>query len=225
MQYQKLILFLNWRIGIVLKKLNYRFKNMDLFKRALTHSSKSENNYERLEFLGDSILDFLVGEYFYLNCNDDEGKLTILRSHYVSENYLVKVFDALCLQDDVILGKSYQGEISKAIKGDVVEAILGAIYLDGGLDKARKFIYDNFDLKNYKNIIDDNYKSKLQELIQGNFKCKIAYETVPCEGNQGGFEANFYMDEDKISTGRGMSKIEAEQRAAKQAIEKLFLIK
>lgn len=205
-----------------MNKLNYIFKDKNLIKRALTHSSKSEDNYERLEFLGDSILDFLVGEYFYLHCNENEGKLTVLRSHYVSENYLVKVFDDLALENDVILGKSYQGEISKAIKGDVVEAILGAIYLDGGLEKARKFIYDNFDLKNYKNIIDDNYKSKLQELIQGNFKCKMTYETIPCED---GFEATFYMDEDRISSGKGLSKIEAEQRAAKQAIEKLFLIK
>lgn len=205
-------------------KINYKFKNSDLLERALTHSSKSSNNYERLEFLGDSILDFLVGEYFFKNCGEDEGKLTVLRSHYVSENYMASVFDKLDLKNDVKLGKSWQGDISKAIKDDVVEAILAAIYLDAGekgIDEARRFVLENFDLQNYKTIVDDNYKSKLQELIQGNFKCKIQYVT---EAITDGFKSSFYMDEDKISTGTGKSKIEAEQQAAKNAIDKLFLI-
>lgn len=200
---------------------NYKFKNNELISRALTHGSKSEENYERLEFLGDSILDFLVGEYFYKSCSDSEGKLTVYRSQFVSENYLVKVFDKLKLSKFVKLGKSYQGEISKAIKGDVVEAIIAAIYLEGGLEEARKFIYDNFGLENYQEFIDENYKSKLQELVQGNFKCKMCYLTEPYEE---GFASSFYMDEDKISTGNGKSKQEAEQEAAKKAINKLFLI-
>lgn len=202
-------------------KIGYEFKNPQLLKRALTHSSFSSENYERLEFLGDSILDFLVGEYFYQNCEDSEGKLTVLRSHFVSENYLAMLFDKLDLKKDVILGKSYQGEISKAIKGDIIEAILAGIYLDGGLDEAKKFIERFFDLDSYKSIIDDNYKSKLQELVQGHFKCKIGYETIPCEE---GFEATFCMDEDKIATAKGRSKQEAEQKCAKIAINKLFLI-
>ena len=204
-----------------MKFLNYQFKDASLLARALTHSSKSEMNYERLEFLGDSILDFLVGEYFYKHCDESEGRLTVLRSQYVSENHLVKIFDKLKLTKYVKLGKSYQGEISKAIKGDVVEAILGAIYLDGGLDEARKFISEHFDLDNYKNMVDENYKSKLQELVQGNFKCKMTYRTQPCEN---GFKAIFFMDEDEISSGEGLSKIEAEQMAAKYAIKKLFLL-
>ena len=110
--------------------INYNFKDKKLLERALTHSSKSELNYERLEFLGDSILDFLVGEYFFKNCRDDEGKLTVLRSHYVSENNLAKLFDKLNLSGEVKLGKSYQGEISKAIKADVIEALIAGIYLD-----------------------------------------------------------------------------------------------
>lgn len=200
---------------------NYKFKNEELLLRALTHSSKSELNYERLEFLGDSILDFLVGEYFFKKCNDDEGKLTIFRSQYVSENYLVKVFDKLKLANLVKLGKSYKGEISKAIKGDVVESIIAAIYLDGGIEKARQFIYSNFDLENFRIHEDENYKSRLQELVQGNFKCKMSYVTEPIEE---GFISSFYMDEDKISSGEGKSKQEAEQIAAKRAINKLFLI-
>ena len=204
--------------------INYNFKDKKLLERALTHSSKTELNYERLEFLGDSILDFLVGEYFFKNCRDDEGKLTVLRSHYVSENYLAKLFDKLNLSGEVKLGKSYQGEISKAIKADVIEALIAGIYLDAkekGIEKAREFIMQYFDLENYKSIVDDNYKSRLQELIQGNFKCKMQYVTVACDD---GFESSFYMDEDKISVGYGKSKLEAEQQSAKFAIEKLFLI-
>lgn len=204
--------------------INYNFKDKKLLERALTHSSKSELNYERLEFLGDSILDFLVGEYFFKNCRDDEGKLTVLRSHYVSENNLAKLFDKLNLSGEVKLGKSYQGEISKAIKADVIEALIAGIYLDAkgkGIEKAREFIMRYFDLENYKSIVDDNYKSRLQELIQGNFKCKMQYVTVACDD---GFESSFYMDEDKISVGYGKSKLEAEQQSAKFAIEKLFLI-
>ena len=192
-------------------KINYKFKNKELLERALTHSSKSPNNYERRE-------------YIFQHCKEDEGKLTVLRSHYVSENYMSSVFDKLDLKNDVRLGKSWQGDISKAIKDDVVEAVLAAIYLDAGengIEEARKFIFENFDLQNYKSIVDDNYKSRLQELVQGNFKCKIQYLT---EAYQDGFKASFYMDEDKISTGKGKSKVEAEQQAAKNAIEKLFLI-
>ena len=200
---------------------NYKFKNEELIQRALTHASKSEQNYERLEFLGDSILDFLVSEYFYNNCCENEGKLTVHRSQYVSENYLSRVFDNLKLEKLVKLGKSYQGEISNAIKGDIVESIIAAIYLDGGLEQAKMFIYNNFELEKFKDVLDENYKSKLQELIQGSFKCKMSYLTESCDE---GFISSFYMDEDKISTGSGKSKQEAEQLAAKRAIDKLFLL-
>ena len=205
-------------------KLGYKFVDGQLLKRALTHSSKSDDNYERLDFLGDSILDFLVGEYFFKNCSDAEGKLTVLRSHYVSENYLSQIFDKLNIEKSVMVGKSYQGPLSKAVKADIVEALIAAIYIDGqgkGLDFARDFILKNFDLGGYKDVQDDNYKSKLQELVQGNFKCKLQYVTQPWKD---GFESSFFMDEDKISTARGKSKIEAEQKAAKLAIEKLFLL-
>ena len=206
----------------IIKNLGYEFKDVKILERALTHSSLSEQNYERLEFLGDSILDFLVGEYFYKNCNEKEGKLTVLRSCYVSENYLAKIFDKLNLRLLVKIGKSCQGEISKAVKADIVEAIIAAIYLDGGIENAKEFIGFHFDLHNYKNISDSNYKSKLQELVQGNFKCKMSYVTVPSAS--GRFVSKFYMDEDEISEGEGKTKQEAEQMAARFAIDKLFLI-
>lgn len=205
-----------------MSKINYAFKNQELLERALTHSSKSEKNYERLEFLGDGVLDFVVGEYLFRHCSEDEGQLTVLRSHFVSESNLCKIFDMLELEKDVILGKSYHGQISKAIKGDIVEAVIAAIYLDSNLDTAAAFIEKTLNLSDFKNIKNDNYKSQLQELVQANFKCKMQYDTQPKDN---GFISSFYMDEDKIASGKGQSKIEAEQEAARKAIKKLFLIK
>lgn len=203
------------------KTIEINVQNVELFSRAFTHSSKSEINYERLEFLGDGILDFVVGEYLFLHSKAQEGKLTVLRSHYVSESNLCKIFDLLNLGQFVMVGKSYQGQISKAVKADVVEAVIAAIYLECGLEKTKEFICKNFDLKNFESVVDDNYKSKLQELVQSGFKCHMQYKTQPSDQ---GFESTFFMDEDAISTGEGKSKIEAEQNAAKAAIEKLFLV-
>ena len=203
-----------------MSKLDYDFKNVQLLQRAMTHSSKSDQTYERLEFLGDGILDFVVGEYLFKHCGEDEGSLTVKRSHFVSENYLCGVFDKLELREMVSLGKSYKGEISKAIKGDIVEALIAAIYLDSDIKTVTKFIEKHFHLENFRSIKDDNYKSQLQELIQANFKCKMSYKT---EADSNGFVAYFYMDEDKISSGKGASKLEAEQEAAKCAIKKLFV--
>lgn len=201
--------------------LEYEFKNKMLLKRAMTHSSKSIENYERLEFLGDSILDFVVGDYLFQNSDKAEGELTVLRAHFVSEANLCKVFDQLEIEKDIILGKSWKGSLSKAVKCDIVEAIIAAIYLDGGMDKAVEFIIKKLDLSSFNNVKDENYKSKLQELIQANFKCKMFYDTQKAEN---GFMSSFYMDEDKISTGFGNDKTSAEQDAAEKAIGILFKI-
>ena len=134
-------------------------------------------NYERLEFLGDSILDFLVGEYLFKHSDKDEGYLTVMRSHFVSENYLSTIFDSLRLGEDILLGKSMKNSVSKAVKADIIEAIIAAVYLDGGLSAARGFIKKHFNLKSFRTVQDDNYKSKLQELVQAGFKCAIKYVT------------------------------------------------
>lgn len=204
-----------------MSKLNYKFKDKSLLERALTHSSKSEQNYERLEFLGDSILDFVVGDYLFKHSGEDEGALTVTRSHFVSENYLCKVFDELKLEAEVQVGKSFKGQLSKAIKGDIVEAVIAAIYLDSNLKTVSEFIVKTLNLASFKSIQNDNYKSQLQELVQASFKCKMQYVTEPCDN---GFSSTFYMDEDAIETGFGTSKIDAEQDAARKSIKKLFLI-
>ena len=200
-------------------KIGYKFINDDLAREALTHPSKSKENYQRLEFLGDSILNFLVGEYLFKNSSKHEGELTVLRAHYVSENHLAKCFDELELSNEVFTGKSLNGELTPAIKGDVVEAIIAAIYLDSDMEQARKFVIEKLHIAGFENAEDDNYKSQLQELVQANFKCTMKYETEKVEDY---FQAKFYMDEDLIATGYGKDKTKAEQNCAYVAISKLF---
>lgn len=204
-----------------MSKIGYEFKDKNLLKRALTHSSKSPVNYERLEFLGDSILDFVVGDYLFMNSDKPEGQLTVLRAHFVSEANLCKVFDQLEIEKEIILGKSWKGALSKAVKCDIVEAIIAGIYIDGGMPEARKFIVEKLKLDTFDSVKDDNYKSKLQELIQANFKCKMTYVT---EKDRDGFISTFYMDEDKITSGFGSDKTSAEQDCAEKAIKILFKI-
>ena len=201
------------------EKLGVGFKSRKYIEEALTHPSKSKNNYQRLEFLGDSILDFLVGEYLFKKSDKSEGDLTVLRAHFVSEEYLSECFDKLDVESELNLGKSLQCKVTRAIKGDVFEAIIGAIYLEKGIDFVRNFIIEKLNLENFENVENDNYKSELQELVQANFKCTMKYVTEREEDN---FVAHFYMDEDMISTGYGKDKISAEQNAAFVAIKKLF---
>ncbi len=201
-------------------KIGFKFKNRKLINAALTHPSKSKENYQRLEFLGDSILDFLVGEYLFKNSDKNEGDLTVLRSHFVSEEYLSECFDRLQIEDELFLGKSLKNKVTRAIKGDVFEAIVGAIYLEFGLDDVRNFIIKNLQLENFNNVEDTNYKSQLQELVQANFKCTMKYETEK-EGEI--FVAKFFMDEDLIATGYGKDKLSAEQNCAFVALNKLFV--
>ena len=201
------------------KKIDYKFVDQNLLTTALTHPSKSKENYQRLEFLGDSILNFLVGEFLFAHSDKHEGELTVLRSHYVSEDYLAKCFDQMNLAEDVILGKSMNNEITPAIKGDVIEAIIAAIYLDSDLTQARKFVIDKLHIEGFESAENDNYKSQLQELVQANFKCTMKYETTKVEDY---FEAKFYMDEDLIAVGYGKDKTKAEQNCAYVAISKLF---
>ena len=205
---------------MVENKIGHKFEDKKLLTRALTHSSKSKENYQRLEFLGDSILNFLVGEYLFKNCDKQEGELTVLRSRLVSEDHLSECFDEMGLGEDVIVGKSLAGEITTAIKGDVVESLIAAIYLDSDLQKAREFVISKLHIENFEDTKNENYKSQLQELIQANFKCSIKYETVKVDDY---FEAKFYMDEDYIATGYGKDKTKAEQNCAYVALTKLFV--
>ncbi len=209
-----------WEKVMIDKKLGFEFKDKKLINCALTHPSKSKNNYQRLEFLGDGILDFLVGEFLFKNSDKSEGELTVLRSHFVSEEYLAGCFDRLQIEDELFLGKSLQNRVTRAIKCDIFEAIIAAIYLEFGLDAVRNFIIEKLQLKTFESVVDTNYKTQLQELVQANFKCTMKYET---EKENEYFVAKFYMDEDLVAIGYGKDKTSAEQNCAFVALNKLFV--
>ena len=202
------------------KKIDYAFTDKHLLSSVLTHPSKSKDNYQRLEFLGDSILNFLVGEFLFKHCEKQEGELTVLRAHYVSEKHLSQCFDELELEEYVIVGKSMNGEITSAIKCDIIEAIIAGIYLDSNMETARRFVVEKLHIEEFETAKNDNYKSQLQELIQANFKCAIRYETVKVGDN---FESKFFMDDDQIAVGYGKDKTNAEQNCAYVALKKLFV--
>ena len=205
-----------------LKIAEYKFKNKNLLINALTHSSFSKENYERLEFLGDSLLDFIVGEYFFLKTNLAEGALTKLRSSFVSEEYLCTVFDTLNLKEHVILGKSFKGEISNSIKADIVEANYGSIFLDSNYETVKWIIIKTLKLYDYENIEDNDFKTKLQEFVQSKGK-HIVYKFISKKGENHNptFEIGVCIDKNLISKAKASSKQKAENLAAKKAYEKL----
>lgn len=200
----------------------YQFKNTDLLKRALTHCSFSKENYERLEYLGDSILDFVVGEFLFVHSEESEGSLTKFRSRLVSEANLCKIFDKLNIENEVILGKSYQGELSISIKADMVESIIGAVYLDSNFYKVKKFIVKLLNLNEFKKLQDEDYKSRLQEVLQEKGK-KVSYRLIAKTGENHNptFEMGLYIDKKHFLSAVSTSKQRAENLAAKKALEQL----
>ena len=194
----------------------YTFKTKDLIETALTHTSFSKNNYERLEFLGDSILDFLVAKVLYKKTNLKESELTRARASLVSEDYLCKIFDALNIKEFVNLGKSCKN-ITKAIKADIIESIVAVIYLESGINACEKFIKANFDLNANQN---KDYKTLFQEYAQSK---KIEYSYVLNKTEGPAHALVFYIDlfvaGKKISSASANSKTNAEKKCAKSALE------
>lgn len=214
------------------KKLNYNFKNYNLLKIALSHPSyTNEHNvdkldsYQRLEFLGDSILNFIVSEYLYNNFLDyDEGKLTKIRSKIVCENSLSNVALNLKINEHIFLGK---GSLklnfnNTSILADVIEAIIAAIYLDGGMINSKEFINNNI-LSNKELFNNENdYKTIIHEYANSK-NIKIKYEVQNEVGPEHAkeFYINLYFNDKIVGGGMGKSKKEAEQNAAKSALFKI----
>lgn len=206
-----------------MKEIGYIFKNKKFLNDALTHCSFSAENYERLEFLGDSILDFLVAEYFFYQTDQNEGVLTKLRSNFVSEKYLCGIFDKLDLSSKVKLGKSYKGQISDAVKADVIESLIAGIYLDcKDLDVVRKIIINLLQLEDYKSHVMHDYKSELQEFVQSKNK-KVNYRLIKKSGESHSpvWTMGVFMDGCKICEGTSTSKSKAEQICAKLALKSI----
>lgn len=214
------------------KKLNIEPKDMNLYKNAFSHSSyvnehKVKNDYERLEFLGDAVLDLVVADYLYTHYKETEGEMTKVRASYVCENANYCYATGLGLSKYILVGHGEQkegGNFKKAIVADIFEALMGAIYIDLGFSTVRNVI-----LKVVVPYIEDpnvtffsDYKSSLQEYVQTEQK-SLEYKLVNEEGpaHDKRFTVDVVIDSIVYGTGIGTSKKEAEQEAAKVALNKL----
>ncbi len=216
------------------ESIGYTFKNKELLKKALTHTSYAYDNHvesnEKLEFLGDSILEFLSSKYIFLNYPKlKEGEMTKVRAEVVCEDSLFLVAQKHHFSDFLYLGKSEaasNGRTKPAILADSVEAVIAAIYFDNGLDEAEKFIVNN--LKEAialcsKNVGMKDYKTVLQEKLQENGNVYIQYEVINTTGpdHDKTFVVQVSCDGKYLATGEGKTKKQAEMQAAQKALEKM----
>lgn len=209
-----------------LKDLGINIKNKELLHIALTHSSYSNEfggeNYERLEFLGDSVLQLIMSEYFYNKTNLSEGDMSKTRASYVCEAALYEYSKKINLIPAIKTGNGLEHTENETIIADIFEAVLAVIYLDNGYSVAKKYVLDIVTpyIENKKVFLSD-YKSHLQEMVQTERKSLeyvIINETGPAHDKR--FTVNVLVDGIIFGTGTGKSKKEAEQASAKDAIKK-----
>ncbi|TDT61607.1 ribonuclease III [Fonticella tunisiensis] len=219
------------------ERLGINFENLYILNTALTHSSyahqynlKYNDHNERLEFLGDSVLSVIVSEYLYRKYkNKQEGKLSRIRAGVVCEGSLAEVARKLEINKYILIGKGEElsgGRDKDSLLADACEAIIAAIYLDKGLEAARNFVLKYLTDKIDVIVKDHNYndyKSKLQEYVQRNLLSTIEYKVVSESGpaHDRTFHIDVYLDNKCFGKGTGKSKKEAEQRAAREALNKL----
>lgn len=217
------------------KKIGYEFKQKQLLRQALTHSSFSNEqkinklkNYERLEFLGDAVLELLSSQFFFESFPDmTEGQMTRLRSSMVCELALAFCARDISLNRYILLGKGEEatgGRERDSIISDVMEAVLGAIYLDGGLEEAGRFVkmFILSDLENKQLFYDS--KSILQERVQKDGKT-LCYELLEESGpdHDKVFVVEARIDGQAVSKGTGRNKKAAEQQAAYLVLKEKLL--
>lgn len=214
------------------ENLGVCFNNSNLIKTALTHSSfanqfKDAEYNERLEFLGDSVLQLCITEYLFNNFkNKSEGELTKIRSLIVCENSLYEIAKKLNLGNYIRMSKGEEltgGRERISIQADSVEAVIAAVYLDKGIGFVRDFILLHFEDIIHKAINNEiilDFKTKLQELLQKDGEISIQYELTKYDGppHRRKFFTNVIIDKKVMGEGSGYSKKEAEQNAAKQAL-------
>lgn len=210
-----------------LKEIGINISDEKLLITAITHSSysnehKGVENYERLEYLGDAILEAITSEYFYLNTNLDEGNMSKTRASYVCEAALAFYAKKIGLDHYIKLGHGQAHNLNDTIIADVFESVLGAIYLDQGFDTAKKFVYKYVIpyIKSETKFLTD-YKTLLQELVQTDKK-SLEYVLIKETGEPHDKTFTFEVRIDGIVYGRGTgkSKKEAEQHAALDAYNK-----
>jgi len=214
------------------KSIGYSFNNINLLKEALTHTSYSYDNHvksnERLEYLGDSILEFVISEYLFSNYKKlSEGEMTKVRANVVCEDSLFEVANRHNFSDFLFLGKSEKNSQNskKAILADSVEAVIAAIFLDSNLDNSRKFILDNLkDTVEFasKHVGLKDYKTVLQEKLQIHGEVKIEYRVLREEGpdHDKSFVVEVSCDGKVLAEGKGHNKKLAEMEAARKALER-----
>lgn len=214
------------------EQIGYHFQNQDFIYEALSHSSyanekkKHRKSNERLEFLGDSVLSIVVSQYLFEHYPDlPEGELTKIRAALVCEKSLHRFALRIHLGDYLLLGKGEAhtgGRERPSILADAFEAVIAAVYLDGGLEAAREhilhFIPKNIPEKH--SMLFGDYKTALQEVIQKNPEEKVDYQLIEESGpdHNKTFVVEVYLNSNVIGKGIGKSKKEAEQMAAREAL-------
>jgi ribonuclease-3 len=213
------------------KKLGYTFKDKQLIIEALTHKSfKKPYNNERLEFLGDAVLDLIVGEYLFSRFpKSNEGTLSKIRASLVNESGFTLLAKALGLGEYIYLSlaeENNNGREKSSLLSNAFEAVMGAIYLEAGLDKTRDITVSLLEQCHPKIDLDTlskDYKTALQELTQATHGVTPTYEMIGSSGpdHQKEFEIAITLDGENIASAKGKSKKEAQQKAAKIALDKL----
>lgn len=210
----------------ILKKLNINTNNYNLYKTAFTHTSYSNehdncNSYERLEFLGDAVLELIMSDYLYNEKHLEEGTMTKMRASYVCEEACATYAKELEFNKYILLG-SGEVEANDAIMADVFESFIGAIYLDQGFKVVNKIVL-NIIVKYINKKVDflHDYKSELQELVQTE-KRSVTYTIINEDGpaHRKSFTCQVNVDGIAMGQGIGSSKKQAEQCAAKEALSK-----
>ena len=210
-----------------LDKYNIKITNQELLKTALTHSSYSNEhggpNYERLEFLGDAVLQLITSEYFYKKYDYQEGELSKIRASFVCEEALAQYSKDVGINKYIKVGNGQKDNINDTIIADTFESVLGAIYLDQGFEVAKKYVLEvlsPYVLEHH--VFLGDYKSRLQEMVQTDKKSleyRLVSESGPSHDKTFVFEV--VIDDIVYGRGTGKSKKEAEQNAAHDALKKV----
>lgn len=216
------------------KTLGIKFKNPDLLQQALTHRSYLNENREyeldhneRLEFLGDAVLELVVTEHLYSNYPNPEGELTSWRAALVNGEMLAGVANKLDVGECLLMSRGEKKDMGRArqyLLANALEAIIGAIYLDQGYDEAKKFVTENVIVNLGKILKEELYmdpKSRFQELAQEGVKITPSYRVMKEWGpdHDKHFTVGVYLDSELVAEGEGNSKQEAQREAAKKGLE------
>lgn len=215
--------------AILEEKIGIIFNDKSLLETAFTHKTyskeKNTSSYERLEFLGDSVLNFIVGDFLFHRGQYDEGELTKYRAAFVREKSLKRVARDLNLENFLLMGEELRRDEKYNVQiDDLYESLVAAIYLDKGFMTAKGFVVRT--LLQYDVTIDDDYKSRAQEIMQKRYRDNVlnykTYEINPSAlGDEDRFEAEVWVSHEKLATGRGRNKKSAENSAARVLIEKI----